>query len=130
MLLLNFSHPLTDAHLAQLAELLGEPPAAPIGRMAQFDVARPFDEQVRELVDSVGLSPVQWQTERIIINPPGLAVITAALLAELHGRMGYFPTIIRLRTIAGATPPVYEVAELINLQAIRETARLARQATG
>ncbi len=47
MLLLNFSHPLTDAHLAQLAELLGEPPAAPIGRMAQFDVGHKwsFDDQ-------------------------------------------------------------------------------------
>lgn len=126
MFLLNFSHPLTTAHLAQLAELLGEPLPPPIDHMAQFDVARPFDEQVRELVDGVGLSPREWQTERILINPPGLAVITAALIAELHGRMGYFPAIIRLRLIPGNTPPAYEVAEIINLQTVRERARLTR----
>ena len=31
--------------------------------------------------------------------------------------MGYFPAIIRVRPVAGSTPPTYEVAEIINLQA-------------
>ncbi len=126
MLLLNFSHPLTDAHLAQLAALLGEEPPPPIERLAQFDHGRPFAEQIRELVDSAGLSPHQWQTEPILVNPPGLALITAALLAELHGRMGHFPTVIRLRPVAGAAAPQFEVAELVNLQSIRESARQTR----
>jgi len=45
------------------------------------------------------------------------------LLAELHGRIGHFPSLIRLRPLPGSTPTTYEVAELINLQAIREEAR-------
>jgi hypothetical protein len=60
------------------------------------------------------------------VNPPGLAPATAALLAELHGRMGYFPSILRLRPVSGTTPTRYEVAEIINLQALRDAARLQR----
>jgi len=127
MLLLNFSHPLTEPNLAQLAELLGEAPPAPIDSMPQFDHGRSFAEQAAELADSTGLSPTQWQTEPILINPPGHALITAALLAELHGRMGHFPTVIRLRPVAGAVTPQFEVAELVNLQAIRDKARQTRQ---
>jgi len=48
------------------------------------------------------------------------------LLAYLHGLMGYFPAVIRLRPVEGSTPPQYEVAEVINLQAVREEARCAR----
>lgn len=127
MLLLNFSHPLTQPNFAQLADLLGEPPPAPIDRMPQFDHHRSFAEQAAELADSMDLSPTQWQTEPILINPPGHALITAALLAELHGRMGHFPTVIRLRPVEGAAVREFEVAELVNLQAIRDQARLTRQ---
>lgn len=47
-------------------------------------------------------------------------------LAELHGRIGHFPVLIRLRPVADSVPTRYEVAELLNLQAIREQARYRR----
>lgn len=127
MLLLNFSHPLTDAHLARIREIAGREIERLIAVPTQFDHGRPFDEQVRELLSIVPLTSVQWQTTPITINPPSLAPITAVLLAELHGRCGFFPSIIRLRPIAGSTPPQYEVAELLNLQAIRDAARARRE---
>jgi hypothetical protein len=40
--------------------------------------------------------------------------------------MGYFPPIVRLKPVAGALPPRYEVAEVINLQGVRDTARKKR----
>jgi hypothetical protein len=126
MLLLNFGHPLTEAHLARIRELVGRDIERIIAVPTQFDHARPFDEQVRELLATVPLTPDQWQTTPLIINPPSLAPITAALLAELHGRSGYFPTILRLRPIAGTLPPQFEVAELLNLQSIRDEARTRR----
>lgn len=49
-----------------------------------------------------------------------------ALLAELHGRMGYLPSILRLRPVGGSNPPQFEVAELLNLNEIREQARRLR----
>jgi hypothetical protein len=56
----------------------------------------------------------------------GNAPAAFVLLAELHGRIGHFPALIRLRPLPGSTPTTYEVAELINLQAIREDARRRR----
>ena len=126
MLLLNFTHPLPSAQLNRLAELAGRPITDVREYMAQFDHARPFAEQAAELADGMQLSPQQWQTEAILVNPPALAPIAAVLIAELHGRMGYFPAIIRVRPVAGSTPPTYEVAEIINLQAVRDAARERR----
>jgi hypothetical protein len=40
--------------------------------------------------------------------------------------MGYFPPVVRLRPVAGSLPPRYEVAEILNLQAIRDEARKRR----
>jgi hypothetical protein len=92
----------------------------------QFDHEQPFADQVRALVESIGYSPEDWQTMPIIVNPPAFAPIAAVLLAELHGRMGYFPPIVRLKPIPHSTPPRYEVAEIINLQAVRDRAREQR----
>ncbi len=51
--------------------------------------------------------------------------VKAADKAELHGRIGHFPAIIRLRSRPGPVT-TYEVAELLNLQSIREEARKHR----
>jgi hypothetical protein len=126
MLLLNFSHPLTPAHLQAIAALTGQVVERVIDRPAQFDPGQPFTPQVGALVDAVGLSPAEWQTTPLLVNPPSLNVIAVTLLAELHGRMGYFPAVIRLRPVADTTPPQFEVAEIINLQAVREAARTRR----
>ena len=126
MLLLNFGHPLTDAHLARIRELVGRDVELVIAVPTHLDHARPFDEQVRELLATVPLTPEQWQTTPLIINPPSLAPITAVLLAEIHGRSGFFPTILRLRPVASTMPPQFEVAELLNLQGIRDAARATR----
>jgi hypothetical protein len=126
MILLNFSHPLTPDHLAQLEALIGQRVARVTDVPTQFDVSESFVTQVVKLVDGIGLSPVEWQTELILVNPPALNVIASTLLAELHGRMGYFPSVVRLRSVAGSLPPRFEVAEVVNLQAVREEARKRR----
>src|SRR5262245_33322121 len=80
----------------------------------------------RELVDSAGLSPQEWQGLPLLVNLPSLNVIAAIVLAELHGRMGYFPTVLRLRPIPDIVPPQFEVAEILKLHEIREKARAKR----
>ena len=126
MLLLNFAHPLTPAHLAAIAGLAGQEIARVIEVRTQFDAAQPFGEQARVLVEAAGLTPQEWQTAPLLINLPSLNTITALLLAELHGRCGYFPAVVRLRPVAGTTPPQFEMAEILNLQAVRDAARGAR----
>ncbi|MCI0519005.1 MAG: CRISPR-associated protein Csx15, partial [Chloroflexi bacterium] len=93
---------------------------------AQFDNRRPFAEQTTALADACHLSPQEWQTLPLLILPPALNFIAVALLAELHGRMGYFPSAVRTRPVEGSLPPRFEAAEIIPLQAIREAARLQR----
>ena len=126
MLLLNFSHPLTADHLAQIEALVGQPIQRVVDAPAQFDHAQPFDQQVQTLADGMALTAEEWQTLPLLVNPPALNVIAVTLLAELHGRMGYFPAVVRLRPVAGSTPPRFEVAEIINLQAVRDGARRQR----
>jgi hypothetical protein len=123
MILLNFTHPLTGDQRAAVEQLTGQPIDRLIERPAHFDQSQPFVEQVRALVEATGLTPAEWQSAPIIVNPPALAAIAVTLLAELHGRMGYFPPVVRLRPVEEALPPRYEVAEIINLQPVRDRAR-------
>jgi hypothetical protein len=126
MIIVNFAHPLTETQHDQLAVVTGSAVERVVDLPAQFDNGRAFVPQVQELLAQVGLTPEQWQTEPVLVVPPALNYITAVLLAELHGRMGYFPAIVRLRPVEGSLPPRFEVAEMINLQAVRDDARMRR----
>ena len=125
MLILNFTHPLTSQQRAQIEALahtsLEEVRTIPV----QIDQSEPLEPQIAAIVDSVGLSSEEWQTRPLLINPPGYAPAAFVLLAELHGRIGHFPSLIRLRPKPGPVTS-YEVAELLNLQTIREAARKRR----
>lgn len=130
MLLLNFSHPLTPEQVQQVEALTGQPLEEIRDFPVQFKNDQPFLPQLSALMALIRLTPQQWQSAPILINPPSLNFITALLLAELHGRMGYFPPILRMRPVAAAVPPRYEVAEILNLNEVRERARAARYESG
>lgn len=122
VLLLNYTHPLAEAQLAILAGLLGETPEVR-NLPAHADRLRPIAEVAGELADAAGLSSEAWQTTPVVLNPPALAPLALALIAELHGRCGGFPAILNVRPVAGSVPTRYEVAEVVNLQTVREAAR-------
>jgi len=126
MTLLNFSHPITPEQKAQVEQMSGQGVDRVIEIPAQFNHGRSFPEQAKELVDSVGFNTNEWQTTPLLVNLPSLHVIAAAVLAELHGRMGYFPAVLRLRPVPNTTPPRFELAEIINLQSVRDEARNRR----
>jgi hypothetical protein len=120
--LLNFSHPLTEDQEEQLRGLLDEAPRVrhvPV----HFDNEEPFARQVGALVDGLEMAPATWQTEQILVIPPGYAPIATALMAELHGRMGYFPAVVRLKPVPEDGSTRFEVAEVLDLQAVRDAAR-------
>jgi hypothetical protein len=127
MILINLAHPLTAAQRAQIEALTQQKISRLVEPAVHFDVEAPFAGQIAALVDELGLTPAEWQQEPLLVAPPSLNFAAAGLLAELHGRCGYFPPIVRLRPVAGSLPPRYEVAEIMNLQAMRDDARQRRR---
>jgi hypothetical protein len=125
MLILNFSHPLTDEQQAQIEALANTSIEEVHTIRVQINQEEQLEPQITAIVDSVSLSSEEWQTRPLLINPPGYAPAAFVLLAELHGRIGHFPSLIRLRPKPGPVT-TYEVTELLNLQAIREEARKRR----
>jgi hypothetical protein len=126
MLLLNFSHPITPDQQAQVEAITGSPVTQILDLPIHFDHEQPFQPQLQKILEAVTLSPQEWQTAPILVNLPSFNYIAAMTLAELHGRMGYFPPILRLRPVEAALPPRFEVAEIINLQTVRDAARKER----
>jgi hypothetical protein len=127
MLILNFSHPLTNEQSKQIeafaATTIDDIRTIPV----QINQDKPLDQQIIAIADATGLTSEEWQTRTLLVNPPGYAPAAFALLAELHGRIGHFPTLIRLKPKKDILT-TYEVAELLNLQEIRDAARITRQA--
>ena len=114
MILLNFSHPLTAEQKAQVEALAGQPVDQVVALPVQFDNDEPFLPQLQALIWQIPLDAETLQTAQILVNPPSLNFITALVLAELHGRMGYFPPVVRMRPEPGSLPPRYEAAEILN----------------
>lgn len=126
MILLNLSHPLTPQQVDSIQGLVNQPIERLIAAPAHFDHHQPFLPQIEALMQKIELTPEEWQAASLLVNPPSLNFITALVLAEIHGRTGYFPPVVRLRPVKDALPPRFEVAEILNLQAVRDEARKKR----
>ena len=125
--LINFAHPITDEQKAQIENIVNESVHI-IDVKTQLDNDTPFGPQATALVDQAVEAmggPEAIQTTPVVVNLPGLAPAAAAVLAELHGRMGYFPPVLRLKPVPGPVRK-FEVAEVIDLQGMREQARTRR----
>ena len=125
MTIINFSHPLTNAQKTQIESLAGVPVERLIEVQRTFDIERSYDEQAVALVNEVGLSHQEWQGMPLLVNLPSLSIIAGLVLAEIHGRSGHFPSVLRLCPVTGPAT-TYEVAEILNLDVIRLAAREQR----
>ena len=130
MILINFAHPLSEAHVVQVEALVGQKVARVVKVSSQVDVQQSLAAQVARMADGAGLSAEQWQNEAVVINPPSLNHGAVLLMAELHGRMGHFPTCMRMRPVPESVPLRFEVAEVVSLQALRGGARARRASFG
>lgn len=87
---INFSYPLPE----QVIKKLGHPKIESI--QVSLDFGAPVAPQVVEIVDDVNTS-LDGTVSGLGIVLPEMSEVTAYLLAEFHGRMDGFPTIISLR---------------------------------
>lgn len=120
MNILNFGHPTTAA---QEEALRGHYNEISIIRVpVQLDAEAGVIEQINALLGSLKIDPDEWQTKSWSILAPGMSPAALVLAAAMHGRMGHFPELIRLKQ-AGTG---FEVAEFISLDAVRQAARTTR----
>lgn len=126
MIVLNFAHPMTSRQKEQIEELTRQSIDAIHDIPVQFDDQQPFEPQFEQLIARLPVAADALQTEAVLVNLPSLNFIAALLLAELHGRMGYFPPVVRLRPMPGVLPPQFEIVEVLDLQAVRNQARKKR----
>jgi len=124
--ILNFHHPLTKEQIQKIEKILNKSIAEIVPLYSHLDESRPFRPQICDLIIAAKISSESLQHGEYIINLPGYTPAAAVLIAELHGRMGHFPTIIRLKKVEGSLPPVFDVEEIVNLQSIRDEARMCR----
>lgn len=85
-----------------------------------------FTATVLQAVESTGFSAEEWQTTPLVVIPSGYSAIWSVVLAELHGRLGYFPDVVRLRPAPSGSVEKFEVAEILNLGEIRHLSRHKR----
>ncbi|MBM3494204.1 MAG: hypothetical protein FJX72_07775 [Armatimonadetes bacterium] len=128
MTVLNFAEPLSRDSLSTLSALCGRKARRTVDLAAEFDDALPLAEQVRAMLDGIGLSASDWQNQAMVVNLPPDPVTAALLVAEIAGRRGRTPSILRWRRMAPGAAP--EPAEVISLHEIRKEARHMRKGWG
>jgi transcriptional regulator with XRE-family HTH domain len=128
ILVLNFAHPFTAQQQTQIEDLSSTSIEDIITIPTLINEEEPLQPQITSLIDAIDQSTQDWHKRHILINPPGYAPAALLLLAEIHGRIGHFPTLIRMRPKHGPVT-TYEVIELLNLQTIRDTARMPGDAS-
>lgn len=126
MLILNFSHPLTPEQLQDISSVCHCDIARVIDIPVQMDHQEPFAEQMARLLDGLDISAEQWQAGGILVNLPGLSSAACVLITLIHGLSGHFPAIIRLKPVQNSMPVAFELAEIVNLQSVRDDARTRR----
>ncbi len=126
MVIVNFSHPITASQRGRIELMTSQIVERVIDVKTQFDGSSGFAAQVSTLVDAAHLSAEEWQRLPVLVNLPSFSIIAALVLAEIHGRAGVFPAVIRIRPTDGSAPREFEVAEILDMQGIRDAARSRR----
>jgi hypothetical protein len=120
MILINFGAPFKPLQLSQTAAFLHEPVTQVIDLSFNIDFDQEVLPQFKKTMGKLKLSNAELCAEPVVINLPQQNYLSVMVLAELHARMGYFPPIIRTRLKSSGILPFYEVAEVIDLQAIED----------
>jgi len=122
-LIINLSgHALTPEQLEQIQRMLYIEEL--IELPAHFEPTQPLRVQIETIVDEMGLTLEEWQSESIVLALPGLAPPASALLAYLHGLRGGFPKVLWLTRDPSTSN--FSVGQIVELQELRDLAREIR----
>lgn len=124
-IVINLSaHPLTDEQRAEIEQrtYIEEEIDMPAHCGALDSTA-----YIQNLIERIGLTLEEWNTRSIILALPGLAPLSATVLAHVHGIKGGFPKVLWLSPHPDDKSR-YVVGDIVDLQAIRDSAREKRAA--
>jgi hypothetical protein len=123
MILLNFSTTFKSIQLAQAEILLHEPIDRVVNFPCQVDSDTEILPQFNKLMAKLPLNDAELKREPLVVVLPAQNYLAVLVIAYLHGRMGYFPQVIRTRLKATGLLPLHEAAELLDPQAVDDVAK-------
>lgn len=124
-LIINFSgHPVLPGQQKDIGKMMHWP-SPEIINVSLGNVAEDhnFVSTIEKAVEKIALSPEEWQSTPIVVIAAGYSAVWSVVLAELHGRLGYFPDVVRLRPASTVSNEKFEVAEIMNLREVRHKSR-------
>lgn len=80
----------------------------------------PHQDQLENLVRSVGLTRQEWEALPLLVNIHPFAPDAAGILAQIHGLRGHFPPVLRMVRNAANQ---FDVVEILDLQGMRNRTR-------
>jgi len=122
MNIVNFGHPFSEEALSQLRKL-GKEELKIQSIKVSIELHQDLEAQVSKLVDQISF-PLDG-TEPLTLVPPGLSVISAMLMAEIHGRTGVFPRVIHL--VRDNERGVFVISQIVDLEWMRQKSRGKRK---
>lgn len=125
MIILNLAEPLSTEDASVIAALAGRRLRGVRNFQPKFSDDLPLAPQVRNFVDLMGFSPKEWQTMSMVLCLPEDSVVATIIVAEVAGRRGRTPTVVRFRSDAGSGKR--EPSELISLHEVRKDAQQAQK---
>lgn len=127
-LILNFSgHPVSPGQQQAIEKHMHWPSSSVVDvRLGNVPEDNNFAVSITKAIERAGLSREEWQTTPIVAVPAGYPAVWSVILAELHGRLGHFPDVARLRPTQPGSGEKYEVAEILNLRELRHASRSKR----
>lgn len=127
-LILNFSgHPVLPGQVKAITRQMRWASAEVID-VALGNVAEDhkFVSEIEKAIDKIDLSAEEWQTTTFVVVPAGYSAVWTVIQAILHGRLGHFPDVVRLRPAPPLSFEKFEVAEIMNLHEVRHHSREKR----
>lgn len=120
VIVLNFSHPLTQNQRGEIAALRGVDMKQldireGLSRQYVYNSAEELVSAVKAQIDDAKMTTNAWQHQRILVNLPAHAAGAMIAIAEMHGRMGYFPSILRIEKVGEA----FEFTEIVRIDELR-----------
>jgi len=120
------THLLSEKQVEQIRLYLNCRISRVIHQRVEFNHDESFSTQAHRLVEDLRLPVEAWSERSAVLILPGLSAAAAAVLADIHGRCGGFPGIIRLKPVSSGGTTTFELAEVLDLQEVRERARRTR----